>query len=280
MNHSSRRMCFPNWVWVLRLANPISVWGEEDRLLWARLPILSSNTDVTVAPSITVTDGENRAFTIIADRVAQGIAPPFELAATTPDMMELIWIAAIALLGGLILNVMPCVLPVLSIKVSSVLKHTDHDTTRVRFGFVAASAGIMTFMWGLALVLWALQTAGLSVGWGLQFQSPLFLAVMIAVLLVFSANLFGAFEFALPHGIQTRLAGAGGRNGYSADFFTWHVRCRHGDALFGTVPRHRCGLCFGRAWLGHPHSLFEPRVRPRPALSRHRRVPASGRIHA
>ncbi len=99
----------------------------------------------------------------------------FELAATTPDMMELLWIAVIALLGGLILNVMPCVLPVLSIKVSSVLKHTDHDTTRVRFGFVAAAAGIMTFMWGLALILWALQTAGLSVGWGLQFQSPLFL---------------------------------------------------------------------------------------------------------
>lgn len=226
---------FPELGMGVALGKPDIRLGEEDRLLWARLPILSSNTDVTVAPSITVTDGENRAFTIIADRVAQGIAPPFELAATTPDMMELIWIAAIALLGGLILNVMPCVLPVLSIKVSSVLKHTDHDTTRVRFGFVAASAGIMTFMWGLALVLWALQTAGLSVGWGLQFQSPLFLAVMIAVLLVFSANLFGAFEFALPHGMQTRLAGAGGRNGYSADFFT---------GMFGAVMATPCSAPF------------------------------------
>jgi len=209
--------------------------GEEDHVLWARLPILSSNTDVTVAPSITVTDGENRAFTVIADRVARRTAPPFELAATTPDMMELLWIAVIALLGGLILNVMPCVLPVLSIKVSSVLKHTDHDTTRVRFGFVAASAGIMTFMWGLALVLWALQTAGVSVGWGLQFQSPLFLAVMIAVLLVFSANLFGAFEFALPQGMQTRLADTGGRSGYSADFFT---------GMFGAVMATPCSAPF------------------------------------
>jgi suppressor for copper-sensitivity B len=199
------------------------------------LPILSSNTDVTVAPSITVTDGENRAFTVIADRVARRTAPPFELAATTPDMMELLWIAVIALLGGLILNVMPCVLPVLSIKVSSVLKHTDHDTTRVRFGFVAAAAGIMTFMWGLALILWALQTAGLSVGWGLQFQSPLFLAVMIAALLVFSANLFGAFEFALPQGMQTRLADTGGRSGYSADFFT---------GMFGAVMATPCSAPF------------------------------------
>ena len=226
---------FPELGMGVALGKPDIRLGEEDRLLWARFPILSSNTDVTVAPSITVTDSEIRAFTVIADRVTQGIAAPFELAATTPDMLELLWIAAVALLGGLILNVMPCVLPVLSIKVSSVLKHTDHDTTRVRFGFVAAGAGIMTFMWGLALVLWALQTAGLSVGWGLQFQSPLFLAAMIAVLLVFSANLFGAFEFALPHGMQTRLAGAGGRNGYSADFFT---------GMFGAVMATPCSAPF------------------------------------
>ena len=226
---------FPELGMGVALGRPDIRLGEQGRLLWARLPILSSNTDVTAAPSITVTDGENRAFTVIADRVARGTVPPFELAATTPDMMELIWIAAIALLGGLILNVMPCVLPVLSIKVSSVLKHTDHDTTRVRFGFVAAGAGIMTFMWGLALILWALQTAGLSVGWGLQFQSPLFLAVMIAVLIVFSANLFGAFEFALPQGMQTRLAGAGGRNGYSADYFT---------GMFGAVMATPCSAPF------------------------------------
>ncbi|MGS4966533.1 MULTISPECIES: protein-disulfide reductase DsbD family protein [Marivita] len=226
---------FPELGIGVALGKPDIRLGEEDHLLWARLPILSSNTDVTVAPSITVTDGENRAFTVIADRVARRTAPPFELAATTPDMMELLWIAVIALLGGLILNVMPCVLPVLSIKVSSVLKHTDHDTTRVRFGFVAAAAGIMTFMWGLALILWALQTAGLSVGWGLQFQSPLFLAVMIAALLVFSANLFGAFEFALPQGMQTRLADTGGRSGYSADFFT---------GMFGAVMATPCSAPF------------------------------------
>ncbi|MBO9467176.1 thioredoxin family protein [Tropicibacter sp. R15_0] len=226
---------FPELGAGVALGKPDIRLGEEDRLLWARLPILSSNTDVTVAPSITVTDGENRSFTVIADRVTRNIAPPFELTTTTPDMMELLWIAAIALLGGLILNVMPCVLPVLSIKVSSVLKHTDHDTTRVRFGFVAAGAGIIAFMWGLALILWALQMAGLSVGWGLQFQSPLFLAVMIAVLLVFSANLFGAFEFALPHAMQTRLAGAGGRSGYSADFFT---------GMFGAILATPCSAPF------------------------------------
>jgi suppressor for copper-sensitivity B len=270
---------FPELGIGVALGKPDIRLGEEDHLLWARLPILSSNTDVTVAPSITVTDGENRAFTVIADRVARRTAPPFELAATTPDMMELLWIAV--LLGGLILNVMPCVLPVLSIKVSSVLKHTDHDTTRVRFGFVAAAAGIMTFMWGLALILWALQTAGLSVGWGLQFQSPLFLAVMIAALLVFSANLFGAFEFALPQGMQTRLADTGGRSGYSADFFT---------GMFGAVMATPCSapflgtaVAFALAGRGVDILIVFTSLGgggARPAQSRHRRVPASGRVHA
>lgn len=226
---------FPELGVGVALGKPDIRLGERGRLLWARLPILSSNTEAATEPSITVTDGENRAFTVIADRVSQGISPPFDLTATAPDMMELLWIAAIALLGGLILNVMPCVLPVLSIKVSSLLKHSDHDTTRVRFGFVAAAAGILMFMWSLALILWGLKSVGLSVGWGLQFQSPLFLTVMIAVLLVFSANLFGAVEFSLPPGIQTRLAGAGGRSGYTADFFT---------GMFGAIMATPCSAPF------------------------------------
>ena len=226
---------FPELGLGVALGKPDIRLAEQGRLLWARFPILSSNADATVEPSITVTDDGNRAFTLVADRAPQEIAPPFEVVATTPNIMELLWIAAIALLGGLILNVMPCVLPVLSIKVSSLLSHTDHDTTRVRFGFVAAATGIMVFMWGLAVILWGLQAVGLSVGWGLQFQSPLFLAVIIAVLLVFSANLFGVFELALPNGLQTRLAGAGGRSGYSSDFFT---------GMFGAIMATPCSAPF------------------------------------
>jgi suppressor for copper-sensitivity B len=93
----------------------------------------------------------------------------------------------------------------------------------------------MGFMWGLALVLWGLQRLGMSVGWGLQFQNPLFISIMIVVLLIFSANLFGAFEFSLPSGLQTRLAGAGGREGYSADFFT---------GMFGAVMATPCSAPF------------------------------------
>ncbi|SMX49735.1 protein-disulfide reductase DsbD family protein [Maliponia aquimaris] len=209
--------------------------GEQNRLLWARLPILAADPGSLEPPRITVTDGPDRSFTVLADRATQDLPPPYRRAATNPDTLDMVWIAAIALLGGLVLNVMPCVLPVLSIKLSSLVRHSDIPRSRVRTGFLASAAGAMGFMWGLALVLWGLQRLGMSVGWGLQFQNPLFISIMIMVLLIFSANLFGAFEFSLPSGLQTRLAGAGGREGYSADFFT---------GMFGAVMATPCSAPF------------------------------------
>jgi len=91
---------------------------------------------------------------------------------------------------------------------------------RVRWGFLASAAGVMAFMWGLAAVLFALRQAGVTVGWGLQFQNPVFLALMVAILAIFAANLAGAFEISLPPSLQTRLARAGGAGGHVGDFLT------------------------------------------------------------
>ncbi len=110
-----------------------------------------------------------------------------------------IWLmAAIALLGGLILNLMPCVLPILSLKILSLLAHSGGHRLHARAGFLASSAGILVSFLGLAALLIAIRGAGHAVGWGLQFQQPLFLAFMIAVLTLFAANLWGAFEIPLP----------------------------------------------------------------------------------
>ncbi|WP_238367859.1 protein-disulfide reductase DsbD family protein [Mesobacterium pallidum] len=226
---------FPELGAGIALGKPDIRLGEQNRLLWARLPILSADPGALEAPRITVTDGADRSFTVLADRATQELPPPFLRAATKPDVLEMVWIAAIALLGGLVLNVMPCVLPVLSIKLSSLVRHSDIPRSCVRTGFLASAAGAMVFMWGLALVLWGLQRLGMSVGWGLQFQNPLFISIMIVVLLIFSANLFGTFEISLPSSLQTRLAGAGGREGYSADFFT---------GMFGAVMATPCSAPF------------------------------------
>ena len=106
--------------------------------------------------------------------------------------------AAIAMLGGLILNLMPCVLPILSLKILSLLVHSGGHRLHARLGFLASSAGIMVSFLGLAAILIVIRGAGHAVGWGLQFQQPVFLGFMIAVLLAFAANLWGLFEIPLP----------------------------------------------------------------------------------
>ncbi|AQZ54317.1 MULTISPECIES: protein-disulfide reductase DsbD family protein [Hyphomicrobiales] len=192
--------------------------GDGGRLLWARLPVLSAAADLPDL-RITVTDGDRAAslFTELADAAPQ---PPFALDRVLPGLAELAWIAAIAFLGGLVLNVMPCVLPVLSIKLSSAMKSRDQGVGRIRKGFAVSALGVLAFMWSLAALTLAARGLGMTVGWGLQFQNPVFLAVMFIVLAVFSANLFGAFEIELPSSLQTRLARAGGGKGYSGDFAT------------------------------------------------------------
>ncbi|CAA7622425.1 Thiol:disulfide interchange protein dsbD [Magnetospirillum sp. LM-5] len=114
------------------------------------------------------------------------------------DNASLVAMLGIAVLGGLILNLMPCVLPVLSIKILGAIGHGGAERAHIRAAFLASAAGIVVSFLGLAGAAVALKLAGASVGWGIQFQQPVFLAVMVALLLAFAANLWGWFEIRLP----------------------------------------------------------------------------------
>jgi suppressor for copper-sensitivity B len=136
---------------------------------------------------------------LIVGTAVEGTSPAStssSIGATTG--MSLWMIGLFALLGGLILNVMPCVLPVLSIKVMSALKAREQDTNRVRIGFLASAAGIITSFWVIAAVLVGIKLAGGSIGWGIQFQQPLFLTVMTIILALFALNMWGLFEISGP----------------------------------------------------------------------------------
>ncbi|HEX9465801.1 MAG TPA: protein-disulfide reductase DsbD domain-containing protein [Alphaproteobacteria bacterium] len=115
-----------------------------------------------------------------------------------------------ALLGGLVLNLMPCVLPVLSLKLLNLVSHAGLARTRIRRNFLAAAAGILTAFLILALALVALKAAGSTIGWGIQFQQPEFLVFMGVVLTLFTANLWGWFELRLPGIVSDAVVGAGG----------------------------------------------------------------------
>lgn len=140
-------------------------------------------------------------------------APPAGVPAGVWAMM-----LATALLGGLILNLMPCVLPVLSLKLLGVVEAGGRERSEVRWGFVASSAGILFSFLLLAGAAVALKEAGLAVGWGIQFQEPWFLAAMAAILALFAANLWGWFEIPLP-GFMQFAAGAP-HSGFVGHFLT------------------------------------------------------------
>lgn len=120
-----------------------------------------------------------------------------------------------ALIGGLILNLMPCVLPVLSIKVLHLVDRHPNKKLALRHAYVYA-LGVLVSMWALALLLFILKSAGQFAGWGFQFQSPVFVLVMAVILFILALNLFGVFEVPMP--------GIGGlpmrSRGYQASFLS------------------------------------------------------------
>ncbi len=152
---------------------------------------------------ITVVDGGRAMETATIPSVAA--PPPAALASLLPIMLT-------ALIGGLILNLMPCVLPVLSLKLLGAVRHATGGARALRRGFLATAAGILLSFLLLAGAMIALRTAGVSVGWGLQFQQPAFLAGMAALTTLFAANLWGWFEVPLPRFLADR-APTGGHEG-------------------------------------------------------------------
>ena len=119
-----------------------------------------------------------------------------------------LWAALIgALLGGMILNLMPCVFPVLAIKVLAFAKHAD-DQSAHRANGLAYTAGVVLSFLALGGLLLALRSAGEAIGWGFQLQSPAVVATLAVLFTVIGLNLSGLFEFGsvLPSSVASLQA--------------------------------------------------------------------------
>jgi thiol:disulfide interchange protein len=153
--------------------------------------------------------GSRQALTV-APKLA---APEPVLSATT-----LLWPALGTLLGGLLLNLMPCVFPVLAIKALSVAKLGGEGRVAIRVQTLAYTAGVLLTMLIVGGVLESLRAAGAQLGWGFQFQSPAFLTFTAWLVFVIGLNLAGVFEF------SSRFAGIGStlaaRKGVVGSFVT------------------------------------------------------------
>jgi suppressor for copper-sensitivity B len=140
----------------------------------------------------------------------------------------------LAMLGGLILNAMPCVLPVLSLKIFGLVRSAGHGRAEVTRGTLATSAGILASFLALGLAAVAARSAGTAVGWGIQFQRPGFVAFLAVVVVLFCLNLWGLFEIPLPQRLA-RLGGAGPREGVAGHFVS---------GLFATLMATPCSAPF------------------------------------
>lgn len=143
---------------------------------------------------------------------SSGGAPP---PTAPPDSGAIAYALLSALLGGLLLNIMPCVFPVLSLKVAGVVEHAHSSGTPPWKHAVAFTSGVLVFCWGLAAALLGVRAAGEKAGWGFQLQSPLFVAGMALLLFIIALNLFGVFEIGVG---MTRLGGVEAGSGLLGSF--------------------------------------------------------------
>jgi thiol:disulfide interchange protein/DsbC/DsbD-like thiol-disulfide interchange protein len=179
---------------------------------------------------------------------AAGTAP----ASGTPGgpALPVFQVLLLAFAGGMLLNLMPCVFPVLAIKAFAFVNVVHEERQSIYLHSVAYTGGIVASLLLLALVVAGLQSAGTHVGWGFQFQEPRFIAVVSAVLVLFAANLFGVFEVGMPGGRMASVTEA--RPGARRSF---------GEGILAVVLATPCsapflGTAVGFAFASHPAMIF------------------------
>lgn len=168
-----------------------------------------------------------------------GPAPAATVA--SPNLSSLGKFLLFGFLGGFILNLMPCVLPVISLKIFGFIQHAGQSRERILRSGLAFIAGIFAWFVGLALLLIVLKSLGREITWAFQFTNPYFVVFMSAVVLVFALNLFGVFEIALPQSANRSLLGWTAGEGDAGSFF---------QGVFATVLATPCTAPFLGTALG------------------------------
>jgi thiol:disulfide interchange protein/DsbC/DsbD-like thiol-disulfide interchange protein len=145
----------------------------------------------------------------VAVDAAPGASPP-------PAMPPLPQVLVFAFIGGLILNLMPCVFPILAMKAVALVRNAGQGRAHV----VAYTAGVLATFVGLAGALLAARATGTAAGWGFQFASPVFVAAMTWLLLAVGLNLAGVFQVGTTGVLANAGSGAASRHGATGSFFT------------------------------------------------------------
>jgi thiol:disulfide interchange protein len=204
-----------------------------------RIPIESANKNLSSIQGLVVfaqnANGNDRAAWQIASRAvaSAGLSTPARGVFT---------FLFFGFLGGIILNLMPCVLPVISLKIFGFIQHAGQSRQKILRSGLTFVAGIFAWFVGLALLLIVLKAAGREVTWGgFQFTNPYFVLFLSVVVLVFALNLFGVFEISLPQPATRGLLSWTASEGEAGSFF---------QGVFATVLATPCTAPFLGTALG------------------------------
>jgi thiol:disulfide interchange protein/DsbC/DsbD-like thiol-disulfide interchange protein len=213
---------------------------------------IAADGDIRGVLAIETADG--RSAWLVASGTGEGAAVSAAVAGgiaaadgvTQLALWEALWWG---FLGGLILNLMPCVLPVISLKIFGFIRQAGDDPRRILAHGMAFVGGIFAWFLGLAAVVIAVKASGGAATWAFQFQNPYFNLVIAAGVFVFALNLFGVFEIVLPGRATDALARAGEREGLSGSFF---------QGIFATLLATPCTAPFLSGALGFAFSQNAP----------------------
>src|SRR3954467_165635 len=208
--HPATADFFPAASGIIKNAAPQLVGYAKDGMVLRLTPGAKASGTLQGLLVLTGTDGSTQALEV---SVSPGPVPPVEFSAAAASGDLSLWAALVfALLGGLILNVMPCVLPILAMKALAVANHGAKGKGE---SFAYAAGAVLSFA-ALGLAIIALREGGQSVGWGFQLQSPIAVAGFALLGFAVGLNLSGLFEV----GSITAGEGLASRSGWAGAFFT------------------------------------------------------------
>jgi thiol:disulfide interchange protein DsbD len=216
-----------------------AVQSRNNNEIVFRIPLESASKDLSSMAGLVVfaqqPNNDDRAAWQITSAPAVSTSRP-------PSARGIFTFLLFGFLGGLILNLMPCVLPVISLKIFGFVQQAGQSRQKILRSGIAFTIGIFGWFIALAVLLIALKGAGRDVTWGgFQFTNPYFVLVLSVIVLVFALNLFGVFEVSLPQSVTSSLLSTSERRDLLGSFF---------QGVFATVLATPCTAPFLGTALG------------------------------
>jgi thiol:disulfide interchange protein len=216
-----------------------AVQSRNNNEIVFRIPFESAPKDLSSVSGLVVfaqqPNGDDRAAWQITSAPAVSASP-------SAPARGIFTFLLFAFLGGFILNLMPCVLPVISLKIFGFVQQAGQSRQKIFRSGIAFTLGIFAWFIALAVLLIALKGAGRDVTWGgFQFTNPYFVLTLSVIVLVFALNLFGVFEVSLPQSVTRNLLSTSERKDLLGSFF---------QGVFATVLATPCTAPFLGTALG------------------------------